>query len=114
MKNYFIAAILAISVAGPAFAQQSAVNTCSSMANVAGSIMQKRQNGGDAGEMMKGVEEAIKISNGDQQIVATALLTQHYIIEAFSQPRYQSAEVIQMVVSEFSNETFIDCMEQAQ
>ena len=103
---YFIGACISFTVLG-LFAsanasesedeqKKSMVELCASSANLAKTIMEVRQNGG---EMFK----LLEVANGDE-------LAEKIVIAAFDEPLYSTEEYKKRAAREFSNEVMLICM----
>ncbi len=99
MKRIIQAAILAGALLTGA---AQAEDPCQRISKLAGTIMENRQ----AGTSM---ERMIEIASGEQFKSIDKIL-RHLIVEAYSQPRYNSKPNQQNAVKDFSNDQMLLCM----
>lgn len=104
MKAYVCCAAILLMLAGTASAESDWQSTCKSTSSMARQIMTLRQQGTDASKL---VETTNKIGNPQAAKVTTQI-----IIAAYKEPRYQTPEMQQKSIDDFSNDLYIKCADE--
>jgi hypothetical protein len=98
-----------IFVSAFAFAQsthaQGWQSNCKAFEHLARSIMTARQNGEDISKLIGVADDPTRADAKD--------LTTKLIFSAYKQPRYQTEDMQQKAIDDFSNDTYLGCVEAA-
>lgn len=104
MKKILCTLAVVVSLTTPVHATDNWQASCKSASRLSRMIMQLRQDGKD----LSGVMDTIsKTGDSDSQKMATDL-----VMEAYKEPRYQTAEMQQKSVDDFANDIYLRCAEE--
>jgi hypothetical protein len=98
--TYLVIATLAL-LCKPAYAQESNLEKCRSLAGAAESVMRNRQGGVDVVEMYEIAQKA------DPSV--SAMMTE-IVTMAYEQPKYSGEEYKAQAISEFKSKMMTQCM----
>jgi hypothetical protein len=108
MKNWVLFGI-AMLMTTSVFQARAAGDECDSLAKIAKSIMGARQGGGSMADMMHIAESTCPKDMSVDVCNAFTKLQKAIVVAAFEKPRYETPEIQQQTITDFSNAQYLSC-----